>query len=168
MFPQISDCSYIGKISRPHGPEGYVLVHIFDVTPDFFNEIEYVFLEIQQKLVPFFIQNCNIKGNNIYIQFDDILNVPQAEKICGLSMFFPKETIEVNEEEHELIGCELYDGEMFVGKVIDIIEYPMHAVFEVETPENKELLVPFAEDLIQEIILQERKIIMNLPNGLLE
>lgn len=169
-FPQKSECESIGKISRPHGGEGFVLVNLHGITPQVFQEFEYVFLDIQDKLVPFFIQNCTLKSNSVYVQFDDITTVPQAEKIASYFVFVPKTFIEAEEPEeiHVLIGFDVYNGKDSVGKITDVIEFSMNTVLQIENDEQQEFLLPFAQELIVTIDEAERKIVMNLPDGIFD
>lgn len=170
MFPLKTECEYIGKISRQHGGEGFVLLNLHHISANEFEEFEYVFLDIQDKLVPFFIQNCNVKSNSVYVQFDNVNSSTQAEKLCGYAMFVPKQLIEADVEEisHELLGFTLFDKDVCVGEISDIIEFPMHAVFQIFDANQNEILIPYANELIIEIQHEKKIIIMDLPEGLLE
>lgn len=170
-FPTISDCVPIGKIARPHGNEGFVLINLHHNYTSICKEIEYVFLDIQNKLVPFFIQKCSIKGGATYIQFDDVTTIQLAEKICGFTLYIPSQLVSEEDEEsemHELIGCKLYNNKDFIGTICDVLEYSMNVVLSVETSNEQEILIPFSSELIIELDSEKQLLIMNLPEGIFD
>ena len=71
------------------------------------------------------------------------------------------------EEEDSLIGYTIIDRNYGVlGKVIDIDDQTANVLFIVEYNDS-ELMVPAAEDLVEAIDDEEKTIIMNLPQGLI-
>ena len=44
----------------------------------------------------------------------------------------------------------------------------MNVLFEVEAADGTELLIPAAEDLIKEVDIEQKRVIMRVPEGLLE
>lgn len=171
VFPTIHDCVPIGKIARTHGNEGFVLVNLHADYVSLCKELEYIFLEIQHKLVPFFIQSCKSKGGTTYIQFDDITTIQLAESLCGYTMYIHTNEITKEEDEgetHELIGYKLYNSSTYIGTITDVFEYSMNVVLSVETDEEQEVLVPLANDLITEIQEDTKRIYMQLPDGVFD
>ena len=169
-FPDKSDCISIGSIIRTHGGDGQVIVSIYEINPDDFENLEYVFLEIQEKFVPFYIESCKIKKNSAYVYFQDVNSVLKAEKICSYKMYILREFLisEEDEIEHETLNCTVFDGETKIGIVTGIIEYPLNSVLQVTDDKNKEILLPYSHELIIKFDINEKIIIMNLPLGLLD
>ncbi|HRS17953.1 MAG TPA: ribosome maturation factor RimM [Bacteroidales bacterium] len=171
-FPSISDCVPIGKISRPHGNEGFVLISLHNEYQSICKEIEYVFLLIQNKLVPFFIQKCTVKGGATYMQFDDITSIDLAEKICGNTLYIPsqfiKEDDDTLDELHQLIGFKIFSNTEYIGIIKDVFEYSMNIVLEIETQTNDEKLIPFSTNLVIDLNYENQTLIMNLPEGIFD
>lgn len=170
-FPDIHDCIPIGKIARTHGNEGFVLVNLSSDYNSVCKEIEYVLLEIQHKLVPFFIQSCKTKGGATYIQFDDITTTQLAETICGYTLFVPSNLITEQESEnhtHELLGYSLHSDKEYIGAITDVMEYSMNVVLAVETSNNQEILIPFSSELLIEIDSENKKLTLIIPDGILD
>ena len=49
------DCYFLGKITRKHGLQGYVVLRLDTDQPEIYNQMESIFVDINGLLVPFFI-----------------------------------------------------------------------------------------------------------------
>jgi len=107
--------------------------------------------------------------------------IDAAERLSGLEVIVPKtERLELSDGGvyvDDLIGCTLYNGEVPVGVVSDV-QFMM-------TPDGKsqlldatplltlemdlgEALIPFAKEFLVKLDLPGRRILMKLPEGLVE
>lgn len=170
MFPLIENCTSIGYVAKPYGGNGTVLVELKALESKEFAKRSYVLLDIQQKLVPFFIEECVCKSNNVYVTFCDIHSVNDAEKIAGLRMYIEQTADEGDEgDSHPLVSYSLFSApHTLVGTITDVLEYPMQLLLEVETPQNTQVLIPLVDEFIVEIDEEKRLITMHIPEGLLE
>ena len=55
-----------------------------------------------------------------------------------------------------------------MGTIDDVDESTLNVLLSITTPEGKELLLPVAEDLVEEIDVPNRKLTMVIPDGLLQ
>ncbi|MCL2327715.1 MAG: ribosome maturation factor RimM [Bacteroidetes bacterium] len=170
MFPLIEQYTSVGYISKPYGGNGTVLIELKALESKEFAKRNYVLLDIQQKLVPFFIEECVCKNNNVYVKFCDIHSVDDAEKIAGLRIYIEQTADEVDDEDsHALVSYSLFNApHTLVGTITDVLEYPMQLLLEVETPQNTQVLIPLVDEFIVEIDEEKRSIIMNIPEGLVD
>ncbi len=103
-------------------------------------------------------------------QFEEIENIDQAQALTGKEVFIDKDRLPLLPEgeyyHFQLIGLsvETKEGEP-LGTLSAIFETPGNDVYVVESGE-KELLIPAVEDVICEVDLQSRKLIVDLPEGL--
>ena len=67
----------------------------------------------------------------------------------------------------EVLGAGLFDGETLVGEVTGLVEISGRDYFEVDHG-GRRLLVPAVKDWLVELDLEGRRIVMELPEGLLE
>lgn len=167
----------IGKIQKLHGLNGEMTASITDSVFDDVKNCPYFVCEMDGIFVPFFIKNYRFRTDTtILLTFDGIESQEAALEFCGLTLYFDRKCftkkeaeqydVEV-EEEDSLIGYTIIDRNYGVlGKVIDIDDQTANVLFIVEYNDS-ELMVPAAEDLVEAIDDEEKTIIMNLPQGLI-
>jgi 16S rRNA processing protein RimM len=70
----------------------------------------------------------------------------------------------------ELIGFTLVDAQSnrAVGKVMSVDDSTLNVLFDVRTADERDVLVPASEELIEDIDIASQEIRMNLPEGILE
>lgn len=169
---KIEDCFEIGYITKTRGLKGEVQIAFTFDEPEKL-KIKAVFLEINSKLVPFFVDNYKIPMPMVgYFNFEDIDHIDKAQpltkkKIYLLNKFKPKK----KKGEFlftDLIGFEANDlqtGDL--GEIIEVREYPQQYLATVNYKGN-EVLIPLNEAFITQIDIPNKKISFELPEGLLE
>ncbi len=162
---------HIGRLGKPHGIRGEIT---FMFTDDVFDRVdaEYLIVEVDGILVPFFIDEYRFKSNETALMvFDGITTVEQARELTNCEVFFPRALSDHSEEEmtwNELTGYQVTDiHEGFVGKIVDVDDSTENVLFYVEH-NGRTVLLPAADDLIIEIDNQEKVITTELPEGLLD
>ncbi len=165
------DCYYLGCIKKPHGYKGEVLV-FFDVDDvSKYSNLESVFIEINKKLVPFFVNSIKFSKENAIIKFEDT-DESNVSKIFGCGLYLPLNMLPKLKGNkfyyHEVIGFSLVDkNKETIGIIESIIDYPAQAVFKT-TIKNKEVLIPISDSIILKVDRENKTIIVDLPEGLLE
>lgn len=167
------DVYQIGNISKTHGLKGEV---VFNFTDDIFDttDADYLIVDVDGILVPFFFDEYRFRSNNsALVKFDDIDSANQAQQIVGCDVFFEKaKAAEAGEEEISLnyfIDFKIItkNGET-VGRIIDIDDNTENWLFVIEKNDGNEALIPAHEELITDIDHEARILTMDLPDGLLE
>lgn len=83
----------------------------------------------------------------------------------------PEELPEGEDEyyDHQLIDLDVVteDGEE-VGRITEISHLPTQDLFVVERPDGTEVFVPFVEEIVAEIDLQEQRAVITPPPGLID
>ena len=166
-------CYQLGYIVRTHGIKGQVTA-FFDVDhPEEYETLESVFLPLGGKLVPFFIHTLarQTKGRFL-IKFEDTATLEQAEKLVGLALYLPLETLpELDDDQfyyHDLIGYTVVDetlGEL--GVVKELFELP-HQDLLAMPYQGAEVLIPLQDEIILRADKASHKLYVNLPAGLVE
>ena len=65
------------------------------------------------------------------------------------------------------IGFTLYDDDQPMGEIIDIDDATENVLFIVQRPDGSTMLVPAADELVNDIDFDNKSITMTLPEGLL-
>lgn len=167
------ECFLLGAITKTHGLNGNVTVHIDAEEPEDYNDMESVFLEIQGKLVPFFISSIKVNSNGAAnIKFDFIDHIDDAKEIVGCRLYLPLDCLpELDDSDfyyRHIIGFTVIDevhGK--IGVIEDIIEYSHNALFKISR-NGAEVLIPIADDFIVGIDKDARTITLSTPEGLID
>jgi 16S rRNA processing protein RimM len=160
----------LGRIIKLHGHEGAVSVRVEKILSDNIPEMEFVFLRIEGKEVPFFVDHYQINGqNNLLIWFRDYNSVEKVKEFIGCQVILKAGSGKTQSSPvpDEIIGFELITKEkVLLGVVTRVTENPGQWLITVITDSGNEILIPFHEDLIISIQKESKRIIMNLPDGL--
>ena len=82
------------------------------------------------------------------------------------------ELSDTNKDEYywfQLIDISVYTkGDEYVGKVIKLLGSTGQSILVLQGVDDREILIPFVGDIVREIDLKNKKIIIQPPDGLLE
>ncbi|MEN7548642.1 ribosome maturation factor RimM [Rapidithrix thailandica] len=166
------ECFELGYITKTHGLEGEVSA-VFDVDiPEHYADIESVFIEIQNQLVPYFIEYIHSANNRLIVKFEEIDGVEQANPLKNKKLYLPLKALpELDEDQyyyHELIDYSIHDqglGELgTVENVFDMGSQMLIAMIY----KGKEVLIPIQDDIVKKVDKQQKVIETALPEGLLD
>jgi 16S rRNA processing protein RimM len=108
----------------------------------------------------------------LLLAFEEIETRNEAETLRGAKLFIETEELdEDNDEgwyEHELVGLEARVGSQVVGKISGLNTMPVQDLLVVETPDGKEILIPFVEQIVPEVNVEEGYVLVTPPAGLFE
>ena len=167
------DCFYLGKIAKKFSFKGEVLVYLDTDEPELYENMESVFVEFNKNLVPFFIQNSSLHKNDfLRVQFEDVDSEAEADSIMNCDIYLPLNMLPKLTGNkfyfHEVIGFEIEDKRLGVfGKIVSINDTTAQPLFEVLKGEV-EMLIPMIDHFLVEIDRKNKKVVMDLPEGLIE
>ena len=164
------DCIYLGKILKPFSYKGELKIYIEDFYIDQIKELDSFLLKIQGSYIPFTIKAITKNKSNIFrIILDGIDSEDLAKKLADVEIYAENNLIkrEVLEKKNNYIFIDyvIYNNNAIIGKIIDIIENENQDLFEVVFNE-KRILIPLVDEFVVNIDNDNKKIIMNLPEGL--
>ena len=159
----------IGKLGKAHGVKGEISFlfddDVFDRT-----EADYLVLDIDDILVPFFIEEYRFKTDeNALMKFDGIDTQERARELTGCDVYFPREISETDEDQLSwaaIRGFELVEANngTIIGKIASVDDSTLNILFELEDGK----LIPASEELITNVDTKKQQIFINLPEGILE
>jgi len=173
------DYVVIAKIVAPFGLRGAVKATIRTDFPERFDDLEEAWLAPAE--APFDAGRTLYKvlearpqnEKQVMLKFEGVTKPEQAEALRGYTVAVPRsEAVPLQEGEYyifQLVGLDVYTEEdEFVGRVIDVLEYPANDVYEVRGPMSpKPVLIPAIKDVVKEIDLEKRRITIELMDGLI-
>lgn len=167
------DCFYLGKIAKKFSFKGEVLIYLDTDEPELYENMESVFVEFNKNLVPFFIENSALHKNDfLRVQFEDVDSEEEADKLLGCEIYLPLNMLPKLEGNqfyfHEVIGFEIEDKRVGIfGKIVSINDTSAQPLFEVVNGEV-EILIPMIDQFLVAIDRKNKKVVMDLPEGLIE
>lgn len=167
------ECFYLGKIAKKFSFKGEVLVYLDTDEPELYENMESVFVELNKNLVPFFIIESSLHKNDfLRVKFEDVTTEADADAIMGCELYLPLSFLPKLSGDkfyyHEVIGFEVEDQRLgVVGKIVSINDSTAQPLFEVLNGEI-EMLIPMIDHFLVKIDRKNKKVVMNLPDGLVE
>jgi 16S rRNA processing protein RimM len=167
------DCFYLGKIVSKYSFKGELLIKLDTDQPDLYEDLDSMFIEVRNTLIPFFIESSQLhKSDLLRVRFEDVTNEADADALIKSEVYLPLEFLPKLEGDkfyfHEVIGFTMVDinyGK--VGTIASINDSTAQALFEVEN-DGKEILIPMNDEFIDKIDRKAKTIFVKTPEGLID
>jgi 16S rRNA processing protein RimM len=167
------DMVVVGRIARPHGLRGHVIVNPeTDFVDERFRPGAEVWIRSAGGARRLTIVAARVQGGRPVVAFDGLARLEDVEEMSGLELRIPEDALQPLEPgryyEHQLVGCtvETIDGAA-VGPVVRVEGGAGSSRLVVEG-RSGEVLIPLAVDICVEIDIAARRIRIQPPEGLLE
>ncbi len=163
----------IGKVKNTHGLDGKLTIEHILQGKNPFQKIKHVFIEINRSsFIPYFLESKSIfSENEILVAFDDILVVEEARLLLNKSVYLEEPIFNQLKPLHvtaDVVGFMIQDKTHgILGKIESLVETPKQVIAST-TFKEKEILIPLVEDVISQIDINKKLILVDLPEGLLE
>lgn len=167
------DCFYLGRIVRKHSFKGEVVLKLDTDEPELYQEMESVFVNIGNNMIPFFIKDSLLqKGNQLRVNFETIQSESDADALLKAGVYLPLSMLPKLTGKkfyfHEIIGFAAEDVAYgAIGTVTGVNDSSAQPLFEIEK-EGMQILVPMIDDFIVKIDREQQKILLKTPAGLLD
>lgn len=165
----------IGKILNFHGIQGEVKVGFTEGAEQLIKELGEMYAEKSGgKLIPLTVQTVRFHKNNALIKFKEINSIDDVMEIKGAYLKAPKSITKgfLKEDEFyidDLVGLSAYDTEgEFIGKVSDVSITKGQDVLFIKDAENKEHIIPFVKDIVTDVDLKGKKLVIKKIEGLID
>ena len=157
----------IGRIGKPHGISGEVTLRFSD---DVFDRVDadYLVLMVDGILVPFFIEEYRFRSDEVaLVKFEDIDTKDRASELTGCDVFFPRYLADAGDDVltwSQIVGYDIVDvlSDKTIGRIEAVDETTINTLLEL----SDGTLIPAADEFIEDIDHEERKLMMRLPEGL--
>jgi 16S rRNA processing protein RimM len=160
----------IGFINKLQGYKGEVQCIIEKGYVEDYMDEEFLFIMLDGIAVPFAVEEIKDKRGAAVVKFESVNDEEYAKRFVNAEVFVERRTKKNIEEPdwNNLTGYEVIDktrGSLGIIKAVE--EYPQQLIATLIIKE-KEVLIPLNEDFLESLNVDEKKIILNLPNGLID
>lgn len=156
----------VGRIKRPWGVRGHVMIDVLSDVPNRFAQGESLFIDGE----PFSIEQASPHNDTMILKLEGVDSLEEAAALRGRLLTVPSDSLPPLPKgtyyHHHLIDMAVYarDGR-FLGKLTDIISTGGNDVY-VVTLEGKEFLLPALDDVILEVDVDKGRMTVELLPGL--
>lgn len=155
----------IGKIVAPHGVRGDIRIMPLTDRPEQFLNLSYLLLEDGRQLT---IKAARFHKRMVLVSTKEITTMNDAELLRDKKILIRAEDLPPLEEGRfyvaDLIGLPVFDEEgKQLGTFKDSITTGSNDVYIVAVPGSKDILIPALKIYVREINLQEKRIVVKLP-----
>ncbi len=162
----------IGQIVNTNGLKGNLKVKPLTDDITRFNLLETVYIQLGKKLVEFKVQDVKYIKNMVLLKLEGINDINEAEKYKNFYIKIKRDdAVELEDDSYfivDIIGSEVYTDESeLLGKVVDVFSTGSNDVYTIKNSEGKEILLPAIQDVIKDVDIKNKKIIVHLMEGLI-
>lgn len=163
----------VGQLVNTHGVKGELKAVPMTDDPRRFLELEWVYIDKKGKLEKQNISGVKFFKKFVILKLEGVDNIEAAEKLKGFYMKvdranavkLPKGSFFIA----DIIGSQVYDeNNVLLGQLSDVLRTGSNDVYVVKQEAGKELLIPALKSVVTEISLDDKRISVILPKGLLD
>ncbi|HOH89038.1 MAG TPA: ribosome maturation factor RimM [Bacillota bacterium] len=161
----------IGQIINTHGLRG--AVKVYPLTDDIsrFEKLKEVYVEENDGIVKYKVESVKFLSSTVSVKLKGVDSEEAANKLRGSyikvdrksAVKLPKDTYFIC----DLIDLEVYDEKgLLIGTVKDVLQTGSNDVYVIESS-GKDILIPALKDIVKKIDLENKKILVEMPEGLI-
>lgn len=160
----------VARIGKPHGIRGEVTVQVLTDAPEE-RFVPGARLVVEpERLGPLTVRSARWNKEILLLGFDEVADRNGAEELRGAKLFVDSDDHEDEDAwyEHELVGLKALVGDEEVGRVAGLNTMPVQDQLVIEAANGEEILVPFVEQIVPEVDVDNGFVRLTPPPGLFE
>ncbi|MFO7866114.1 MAG: ribosome maturation factor RimM [Candidatus Aminicenantes bacterium] len=161
----------IGRIAKARGVKGELKIHPFIHSPEplFLSK---VFIKKRNSIEKYRVESLRAAKDYFLLKLEGVNSIEEAGLLAGAEVLVPESVLfptEPGEYYHfQLIGCAVLTVEgSEAGEVTGIIPAGGNDLLQVRQ-DQREVLIPFSENICVEVDIPGKRIIIDPPEGLLD
>jgi 16S rRNA processing protein RimM len=163
----------IAKITKTHGIRGEVAALLLTDFPERFKTLKRVYLSVAGFSGWEEIEGYRFHKNRVILKFRGRDKPEEVQDLLGGELQIPEgERVQLPEDTYfdsDLRGCAVLEGGVLLGSVTDLSKTGQDIVNLVVTAtDGREFMVPLVREFVLEIDLNEGRISVDLPPGMLD
>jgi len=168
-----SELVIIARAVRPRGLKGEIVAQLLTDFPDRFEDVEELVLvspcgdRTTKRLEDYWFQN-----DRVVLKLADYNDVDAAKELVGFEFAVPEsERVPLPADHYydwELEGCTVKVGVESIGTVKSVLKTGGTEILVVADENEKERLIPFADSIVIEVDAEQKTIVVDPPEGLLD
>jgi 16S rRNA processing protein RimM len=166
----------VGRVAKAHGIHGELTVEVRTDSPEErFALGKVVAARLRDGTSrPLTLSAVRPHGERLLVRFDEVPDRNGAELLRGALLLADTDSLPPSEDpdefyDHELEGLDavLVDGTS-LGTVREVLHSPGGELLAITRAEGGEVLVPFVREIVPEVDIAGRRVVVDPPEGLLD
>ncbi|MEV7128667.1 ribosome maturation factor RimM [Streptomyces sp. NPDC093260] len=164
----------VARIGRAHGIKGEVTVEVRTDEPELRLAPGAVLATDPASTGPLTIETGRVHSGRLLLRFEGVGDRTAAEALRNTLLIAEVDPEELPEDEDEYYDHQLIDLDVVtedgteVGRITEISHLPSQDLFIVERPDGSEVMIPFVQEIVTEIDLEEQRAVIAPPPGLID
>lgn len=162
----------IGQIVNTNGLKGFLKVKPLTDDITRFEKLKTIYIQKAKELIEFKIQEVKYNKQSVLLKLEGIDDITEAEKYKNFYIKISKENaVELEKNSYfivDIIGCQVHtDENEYLGNVVDVFQTGSNDVYTLKNSEGKEILIPAIKEVIKNVDIKNKKIVIHLMDGLI-
>ncbi|MFE2761863.1 ribosome maturation factor RimM [Streptomyces halstedii] len=164
----------VARIGRAHGIKGEVTVEVRTDEPELRLGPGAVLATEPAERGPLAIETGRVHSGRLLLRFENVRDRTAAEALRNTLLIAEVDPAELPEDPEEFYDHQLIDLDVVladgteIGRITEISHLPSQDLFIVERPDGSEVMIPFVEEIVAEIDLEEQRAVVTPPPGLID
>nr|WP_202542561.1 ribosome maturation factor RimM [Streptomyces sp. SID2563] len=164
----------VARIGRAHGIKGEVTVEVRTDEPELRLAPGAVLATDPATTGPLTIETGRVHSGRLLLRFEGVKDRTAAEALRNTLLIADVDPAELPEDPEEFYDHQLMDLDVVladgteIGRITEITHLPSQDLFIVERPDGSEVMIPFVEEIVTEIDLEEQRAVITPPPGLID
>ncbi len=155
---------YIGELVNTHGLKGEVrILSNFKYKENVFKNGNSLYILNN----PLTISSYRIHKNYDMVTFEGINKIEDVLMYKGEKVYIDRDEYDFSLINEDLLGLDVYNDSNFLGKVDSIMNGPNQEILVIKN-KNKKHLIPYVDDFIKKVDLNDKKLYINVIEGLID
>jgi len=164
----------VARIGRAHGIKGEVTVEVRTDEPELRLGPGAVLATDPAHTGPLTIETGRVHSGRLLLRFEGVRDRTAAEALRNTLLIAEVDPAELPEDPEEFYDHQLMDLDVVladgteIGRITEITHLPSQDLFIVERPDGSEVMIPFVEEIVTGIDLEEQRAVIAPPPGLID
>ena len=164
----------VARVGRAHGIKGEVTVEVRTDEPELRLPPGAVLATDPATAGPLTIETGRVHSGRLLLRFAGVHDRTGAEALRNVLLIADVDPEEMPEGEDEYYDHQLMDLDVVladgteIGRITEISHLPSQDLFVVERPDGSEVYIPFVQEIVVEIDLEEQRAVIDPPPGLID
>lgn len=164
----------VARIGRAHGIKGEVTVEVRTDEPELRLGPGARLATDPAATGPLTIETGRVHSGKLLLRFEGVHDRTAAEALRNTLLIADVDPAELPEDPEEFYDHQLIDLDVVladgteIGRITEISHLPSQDLFIVERPDGSEVMIPFVEEIVTEIDLEEQRAVITPPPGLID